>query len=173
MEIKTIQKFLSYYENIRAGTHAIIQTIPPDKINWTYKTGKFTIGDIIRHIAAIERYLFVEIVLGNPPAYVGCGPELAEGYEQIIAYFDQMHTESVTIFNALKDEDLNCKITTVSGAQTSLSNFLRALVVHEIHHRATLCIYLNLLDIQTPPILSLTAEQIIQKSTRIKNQSHE
>lgn len=173
MEIKTIQKFLSYYENIRSGTKAVIQTIPAEKINWTYKTGKFTIGDIIRHIAAIERNLFAEIVLGNPTAYVGCGQEIADGYQPTIAYFDQMHTESVAIFKSLKDEYLDHKITTVNGAQTSLSNFLRALVVHEIHHRAALCIYLNLLDIQTPPVLGLTAEQIIEKSTHIKNQSHE
>ncbi|MBS7787978.1 DinB family protein [Flavobacterium sp. CYK-55] len=173
MEIKTIQRFLSYYENIRSGTKVIIQTIPRDKINWTYKPGKFTMADIIRHIAAIERYLFAEIVLGKPPAYMGCGPDLADGYEQILTYFDQMHAESVDIFKALNDQDLSRKINTVNGTQTSLSNFLRALVVHEIHHRAALCIYLNLLDIQTPPLLGLTAEQIIQKSTHLKNQSHE
>lgn len=173
MEIKSIQKFLSYYENIRAGTQAIIQTIPPDKFDWTYKTGKFTIGDIIRHIAAIERNLFAEIVSGNQVAYVGCGPELADGYEKTLAYFDQMHTESVAIFSLIKDQDLAEKVTTASGAQTSLSNFLRALVVHEIHHRVALCIYLNLLDIKTPPVLGLTAEQIIEKSILIKNQNHE
>jgi hypothetical protein len=39
--------------------------------------GKFTVGDQIRHIAAIERYMFVETYAGHLSAYRGCGKELA------------------------------------------------------------------------------------------------
>ena len=54
--------------------------------------------------------------------------------------------------------------TEIEGTETKIDNFLRALIVHEIHHRGALCIYLNLLDIKTPPIFGLTEEQVIQKS---------
>jgi uncharacterized damage-inducible protein DinB len=81
-----------------------------------------------------------------------------------------MHKQSMSIFNKLQDEDLHKKIQTLSGAEVSLSTFLRALIVHEIHHRATLCIYLNLLGINAPPLLGLTAEQVIQKSNNISNE---
>jgi uncharacterized damage-inducible protein DinB len=66
MEINSITSFLSYYDKIREGTNQIIQVIPKDKMDWTYKSEKFTIADVVRHIAAIERNVFAELVLGNP-----------------------------------------------------------------------------------------------------------
>lgn len=168
MEINTINSFITYYEKIREGTNRIIQNIPEDKMDWTYKTGKFTIGDLIRHIAAIERNLFAEVILGNKVNYTGCGKELAEHYTDIIHYLNKMHSESMKIFSALNDADLIRKIKSANGSETSISNFLRALIVHEIHHRGALCIYLNLIDIKTPPVLGLTAEQIIEITNKAK-----
>ena len=51
-------------ERAEAGTR-VIETIPPDTIDWTPKVGFFTFGDLIRHIAAIERYMFAENARGN------------------------------------------------------------------------------------------------------------
>lgn len=168
MEINTITSFTAYYDKVREGTKRIIQAIPEDKMDWTYKAGKFTIGDLIRHIAAIERNLFAELIQGNPVNYIGCGKELASDYADILSYFNKMHSESMAIFTALNDQDLNRKMKTANDSETSIGNFLRALVVHEIHHRGALCIYLNLLDIKTPPVLGLSAEQLIEISNSAK-----
>lgn len=170
MEIKTVESFLNYFEKVREGTNRIIHVIPKDKMNWTYKSGKFTIADIIRHIAAIERNVFAEIVSGNIPSYQGCGKELADGYDEVLYYFNEMHKQSLQIFNSLSDEDLNKKITTLSNDQTKIGSFLRALVIHEIHHCGALCIYLNLLDVATPSIFGLTEKQVIEKCNVIKNE---
>jgi uncharacterized damage-inducible protein DinB len=164
MEIKTIASFLDYFEKIREGTNRIIQVIPKDKMDWTYKSGKFTIADLVRHIAAIERNVFAQLVNGNTSSYKGCGKELADGYDDVIFYFNEMHRQSIIIFNSISDEDLNKKITTLSGVDAKIGNFLRALIIHEIHHCGALCIYLNLLDVKTPSIFGLTEEQVIQKS---------
>lgn len=164
MEINSITTFLSYYERIREGTIKVIELFPKDQMEFTYKKGKFTVADLIRHIAAIERNLFAQLVQGKPSCYAGCGKELADGYENVLLYFNEMHKQSLSIFKLLRDENLNNKIVTLSGSEVTLSTFLRALVVHEIHHRATLCIYLNLLGTNAPPLLGLTAEQVIQKS---------
>ncbi|MBI3518093.1 MAG: DinB family protein [Bacteroidetes bacterium] len=169
MEIKTIDGFLSYYEKTRQVTLKVIRVIPPDKLNWSYMPGKFTFADLVRHIAAIERYVFAETVIGNPPSYQGCGKELADGYEGIVSYFDTMHAQSVAIFKAMNDEDLQKKMKALNGDTISIGNFLRALVVHEIHHRAALCIYLNLLNIESPPIIGLKEEQVIQLSKKSNN----
>ena len=48
MEITSVKCFLEYYERIRERTVKIIKSIPPDKINWSPKEGKFTFTDIIR-----------------------------------------------------------------------------------------------------------------------------
>ncbi|WP_276495680.1 DinB family protein [Pontibacter litorisediminis] len=160
MEIVSVSSFLDYYTRIRERTNRIIQVIPPDKMDWSYKKGKFTIADVVRHIACIERYMYAETVLGNPSRYHGCGKELADGYEQVLSLFEELHQESMAIFGSLHDSDLNRKCMTPAGVQITARKWLRAMVEHEVHHRAQLYIYLNLLDVATPPIFGLTAEEV-------------
>src|SRR5262245_38120692 len=78
MEIPNIESFLKYYESVRKRTTRVIETIPPDRLEWTPKAGFFTFGDTIRHIAAIERYMFAENVSGNWSRYPGCDRSLAD-----------------------------------------------------------------------------------------------
>lgn len=164
MEIKTIEGFLDYYQRTKDATRRLIRVIPPDKMDFAYLSGKFTVADLIRHIAAIERHVFAEIALGNRPAYKGCGPELADGYDEVVAYYNRMSEESAAIFNALTSEDLVRKVTTMNGTETELGSFLRALFVHEIHHRGALYIYLNMIGVETPPVFGITEEQVKQFS---------
>lgn len=164
MEITKMEPFLAYFEKTRQATTKVIEVIPPDKLEWTYMAGKFTIGDLIRHIAGIERYIFAEVAVGNKPNYSGCGKELADGYENTVSYFNEMHRQSLEIFNSIPDDSLKKKIKSLDGKEVELSIFLRALLVHEIHHRGALCIYLNLLGVASPPIMGLMEEQVVQLS---------
>ena len=70
MEMTTMEYFLAWYGKIRKVTNEVLKVVPPGQLDWTYMSGKFTIGDLIRHIAAIERLVFAEIAIGNKPAYV-------------------------------------------------------------------------------------------------------
>lgn len=171
MEIKTIEAFLAYYEKTREITIQFIQVIPQDKMDWTYAPNKFTIADLVRHIAAIERNVFAEAVLGNPICYKGCGKELADGYSNVVDYFNEMHKQTIQIFKSLNDQDLTKKMASLDGKEIITGNFLRALIVHEIHHRGALTIYLNILGVKTPTILGFTEEQVLMKSKSLENQS--
>jgi uncharacterized damage-inducible protein DinB len=164
MEILHTDAFLSYLERTRMATLRVIEVIPPDKLDWAYMPGKFTIGDMVRHIAAIERHVFAEVALGNKPNYKGCRKDLADGYDNVVSYFNEMHAQSVEIFKSLSDEALRRKMRSLDGKEIELGNFLRALLLHEIHHRGALCIYLNLLGVTTPPIIGLMEEQVIELS---------
>lgn len=164
MEVTSIESFLAFYERTRQTTNKVVQVIPPHQLDWTYATGKFTVGDQVRHIAAIERNLFAEMVQGNKISYRGCGKELADGYDNIVHYFHQMHQESVAIFKQLSNDDLGKTIASVNGQPTSIRHFLRALVIHEIHHRAALCVYLNILGVKTPALFGVTAEDLLEKT---------
>ena len=164
MEITNIQSFLDYYEKIRQRTNRLIAVIPPEYMDWAYKSGKFTMADHIRHIAATERYMFAETILGNPCTYNGCGKELADGYDAVLLYFNERHEESLAVFRDLSDEDLQRKCITPGIISIAVWKWLRAMTEHEIHHRAQLYIYLNLLDIKTPPMFGLSSEDIIQNS---------
>jgi uncharacterized damage-inducible protein DinB len=164
MEILNIETFLAYYERIRERTLRVINCIPPDKIEWTYKEGKFTIGDLIRHIATIERYMYGETVQGKPSRYPGHGCELAEGYTATLEFFNRLHDESVAIIRALTTEDLQKKCLTPNNSPITVWKWLRALTEHEIHHRGQIYLYLGMLDIKTPPIYGLTSEEVKARS---------
>lgn len=62
MEFNDINTFLDYYAKIKNRTRRLFNYIPPTHIKWTYQEGKFTIGDIIRHLANIERLMYAENV---------------------------------------------------------------------------------------------------------------
>lgn len=164
MQIQDINTFLQYYSKIKARTKRIFPFIPPDKIEWTYQEGKFTIGDLIRHLATIERHMYAENVQLKPSLYRGCGIEFAEGYENVIRFYDTMQEESFDIFRALTNEDLNRKCTTPAGINITTWKWMRAMVEHEIHHRAQIYTYLGMLGISTPPLYGLTSEEVASKS---------
>ncbi|WP_223609463.1 DinB family protein [Chryseobacterium sp. OSA05B] len=167
MEITSVTSFIDYYEKVRARTLRLIEVVPPEHLDFSYKPGKFTIGDQIRHIAAIERYMYGETISGRKSAYQGCGKELADGYETIIAFFNEMHRQTIEIIRGLSDEDLNRKCLTPPGNEISVWKWLRAMIEHEIHHRGELYIYLNLLDVKTPQIYGFSAEEVQDMSVRL------
>src|SRR5262250_77079 len=150
MEINTIGPFLEYYEKIRQRTLKVIERIPPDKIDWTYKVGKFTFADLIRHIASIERYMYAENARLRPSRYPGHGRELADGYDAVMAFFAETHRQSVEILRALGPEDLERKCLTPAGVPITVWKWLRAMVEHEIHHRGQLYVYLGLVGVPAP-----------------------
>ncbi|MBZ5523038.1 MAG: DinB family protein [Acidobacteriia bacterium] len=164
MEIQNIQAFIDYFEGVRKRTLNVVRAIPADKFDWTYREGKFTLADMVRHIAAIERYMFAENVQFKPSRYPGCGKELADGPENVLAFFDRMHQESVAIFGRLTPEDLQKKCVTPAGAPITVWKWLRLMVEHEIHHRGELYMYLNLLGVAAPPMYGMTSEQVREKS---------
>jgi uncharacterized damage-inducible protein DinB len=164
MEIQTIGPFLDYFAKVRRRTMKVIGCIPAERIDWTYKEGKFTFGDVIRHLGTIERYMYAENAQLKPSRYPGHGRELADGYEAVLEFFDKMHAESIEIFGKLTDEDLQKKCLTPGGAAISVWKWLRAMIEHEIHHRGQLYLYLGMIDVTTPPIYGLTSEQVFERS---------
>src|SRR5579863_7921455 len=103
MEIHTIKPFLHYFGTVRERTMRVARCIPPDKIDWSYAPGKFTLGDLLRHIAVTERFIWAETLSGRPSRYTTHGKELADDIEEIIAYMERLHVETMQIFAKLDD----------------------------------------------------------------------
>jgi uncharacterized damage-inducible protein DinB len=160
MEILTIQPFLQYFSNSRERTLRVARCIPPDKIDWTYAAGKFTLGDLLRHLAVTERYMWAENVQNHPSGYTTHGKELADGLENIFALMERLHAEAMEIFSKLTDEDLRRKCTTPGDTKITTWKWLRAMTEHEAHHRGQIYLYLSILGVETPPIFGLTSEQV-------------
>jgi len=166
VEICTIQPFLQYFGNIRERTMRVARCVPADKIEWSYAPGKFTLGDLLRHIAITERYLFAENVQGKASRYTTHGREWADGLDSVLALMERLHSESLSIFEKLTDADLQNKCVSVAGTGVVIWKLLRSMVEHEIHHRAQLYTCLGLLGVSTPPLYGLTSEEVRARGTK-------
>src|SRR5471032_2621549 len=96
-----LDEFLHHVERVRERTRRVAACIPADRIEWTYKPGAFTLGDLVRHIAVTERYIWAETVHNRPSRYVAHGPDFADGRDDVLAFLDRMHEESIAQFRAL------------------------------------------------------------------------
>jgi uncharacterized damage-inducible protein DinB len=165
MEIRDLGIFLDYFGKVHHRTMRVVRCIPPDKVDWSFRQGKFTLGDLARHIATANRYIFTETLQGKPSRYAGCGRELAPGYDEIISLMETLHGESSEIISRLTDLNGQCK--TPDGASIKVWKWVRAMVEHEIHHRGQIYIYLALLEVPTPPLYGMTSEQVAERSVKV------
>jgi uncharacterized damage-inducible protein DinB len=165
MPFQTAAEFLDYWNSLRGRTWRIVQSIPPERLEWTYRPGKFTLGDLVRHLATIERYMYAETVAGRASAYAGCGRELADGYDAVLEYFDRLDQESRGIIASLSNADLQAKCQTPAGVPITTWKWLRSMCEHEVHHRGQIYLMLNLIEIPTPPLFGLTSEEVRARRT--------
>ena len=160
MEIQSAASFLKYFEGVRARTERVVLVIPPDQLEWRHKPGAFSIGDLVRHIAATERYMFAENVAGRPSRYPGHGRELADGFDGVIDYLRTCHRQAVEIIAGVSDADLASTCTTPAGTPITRWKWLRAMVEHEVHHRGQIYLMLNMIGVDTPTLYGLTSEEV-------------
>jgi uncharacterized damage-inducible protein DinB len=164
VEIRSVGQFLEYWDGVRGRTRRVVACIPPDRLEWTPRAGSFTLGDLVRHLATIERFMYAETVAGRPSSYPGCGRDLADGYPAVVEYFERLDAEAKTIIGALSDADLQRKCLTPAGVPITTWKWLRAMVEHEAHHRGQLYLMLGLLEVPTPPLYGLTSEDVRARS---------
>ena len=97
MEIRDLSTFLDYLTSVHKRTRRVIECIPEKDVEWSPAPGKFSFGDIVRHLAGIERWMYAETVQGRPSQYRNHGRELADGLGNVIAYYDKLHDDSKAI----------------------------------------------------------------------------
>lgn len=164
MEIRDLKEFQNYFNKVHQRTMNVVRSIPPAQIDWRFREGKFTLGDLVRHIATANRYIFVEVARGGKSRYAGCGRELAPAYDQVVELSERLHAENVEIIASLSPDDLLRKCTTPDGAAIATWKWLRAMIEHEIHHRGQIFTYLALLEVASPPLYGLTSEEVLARS---------
>jgi uncharacterized damage-inducible protein DinB len=164
MEIQKIETFLPYLDTIHERTVRVVKAIPPEKLEWRHTEGVFSPGDLARHIAAVERYTFTENALGRPSRYPGCGSELADGLDNVIAFMERMHCEAVDLLKTMTPEMLVGKGVSPAGVPITAWKLLRAMVEHEIHHRGELYVYLALAGVPRPPLYGVTEPELRSRS---------
>ena len=167
MELSRIgdaSSFVDYWRKVRGRTARLLDLVPPADLEWSYSAGKYTFGDIFRHLAGIERYMYAENVRHRASAYPGHAIELGRGHDGIRTYMERCHAESLAIFAALTPADLEAKCFTPRGQPITVWKWLRAMVEHEAHHRGQIYLMAGMRGIATPPLYGLTEEQVAAAS---------
>ena len=164
MEIRDVGTFLDYHASAHARTRRVVLCIPPSELEWAPAPGRFSPGDVVRHLATIERWMYAETVHGRPSRYPGHGRELADGWDAVLAFYDRLHEESRAAFAALTPEALAGRSVTPAGTPITTWKWLRAMLEHEAHHRGQLYLMLALLGVPTPPLYGLTSEEVRARS---------
>jgi uncharacterized damage-inducible protein DinB len=164
MQPANAQEFVRYFASVRGRTLRVAACVPRDRLEWAPRPGGFSFGDLLRHLAGVERWMFAENAAGRPSRYPGHGRELADGWDEVFAYLDRLHSEAVGIVEALLPEDLLRRCETPGGATMPAWKWLRAMVEHEAHHRGQIYLMLGLLGVATPPLYGLTEEQVRERS---------
>ena len=162
----TRAELLDTLDSVHGRTWRTVACIAEDDLEWSMAPGRFTTGDIVRHLATIERWMYAESVQGRPSRYAGCGRELANGLSDVVALYDRLHQESRAIFASLTDADLLARSMTPAGVSITTWKWLRAMFEHEAHHRGQLYLMLGLRGRAVPPIYGLTSEELIVRAAQ-------
>lgn len=161
MEILRIEPFLRALKRQRARTLRVYSCVPPEQIEWRPAAGRFSFGDLLRHIAGVERFVYAEVALGRPSRYPGHRPALAEGLDATLAYADRLHHDTLDALATLTPDALQLKVSSPTGAPVRVASWLRLMPEHEAHHRGQVYLMLGLLGIETPPLFGLTSEDLL------------
>lgn len=164
MEITDPAIFLDYLASVHTRTRRVVELIPENDLEWSPVPGKFTFGDLVRHLAGIERYMYAETVHGRPSRYPGHGRAIADGLQAVLDYYDGLHEASVALFGRLTRDMMAAKSVTPAGIPITTYKWLRLMIEHEAHHRGQLYLMLGMRGVVTPPIYGLTAEEVQARS---------
>ena len=171
MVITDIEDFLEYFERVRSRTRRVIRRTPADRWEWRPAAGRFSIGDLTRHIGASERWMWAENVQGLPSRYPGHDPSVAPDHGNPLAYLDAMHAASMGIFAGLTPGQLARKCPTPGGIEITTWKWLRSMTEHEIHHRGQVYVLLGLMGVETPPLYGLTEREVFQNSEPVAGEA--
>ena len=164
MVIHTIEPFLDTFDRMRGRTLRVWACVPEDHVEWRPAPGRFSFGDVLRHLVGMERHLYVDVARGRPPAYPGHGEALASGREGVLAYADRLHGEARGLLAGMTPDDLGRRVPGPAGGSMTAWKLLRAMAEHEAHHRGQVYLMLGLLGVPTPPVLGMTAEEVLAVS---------
>jgi uncharacterized damage-inducible protein DinB len=159
-----LETFLPYFEKVRARTLRVAACIPEEAFESSPIGKGFTFGELLRHLAGLERFMFAENAAGRTSSYPGHGTSLASGREATLAYIARLHEEAMTIFRGLGNEGMLASCVTPGNATMPVWKWLRSMIEHEAHHRGQIYTYLAVLGVLTPPLYGLTAEEVQARS---------
>lgn len=159
--IQDIDSFCKYFESIRRRTLNYIRTIPPEQIDWSPAEGRFSCGDLVRHLAGTEE-TYVGVVIDSKWLYRGHAKGEYNTLDEVIAHMNQTHESAMARLKTVSDSELNeLRPSPVPDARpVKMWRWLMVMVEHEVHHRSELASYLTMIGVEPPQIYGLSVEEL-------------
>ena len=159
--ITSVSAFADYFEGVRHRTRHFVGSVPADRVDWTPRSGEYTCGDIVRHLAACET-MFVGAVVDGAWRYPGHERPMAPSLEAALAQLAAGHTQATARLRTLADGALDeTRPPLEPGARPVRAwRLLLAMTEHEVHHRSQLASYLTWMGVEAPDIFGLGVEDV-------------
>ncbi len=135
---------LIHLEDIFADTEELVNEVPPEKLTYSYKAGKWTIKDILVHLTDSERvfiYRALRFSRGDETPLPGFEEKLFAEYAgankreigDIMREFSLVRESSIAFIESLNEEELERK-GTADGHLISVRLLLNLIYGHHKHH---------------------------------------
>lgn len=157
---------LAAFDQIVAGTKAVLAAVPEDQLDWRPHDRSWTLGELATHLANLPNWTMATLSVsefdispadgGPPPMAALTTTELAEALERSAAV-------ARSAIEGCSDADLEGPWTMLVGGEARFtlpkSVVVRTFIMdHMIHHRAQLGVYLRMLDVPVPQVFGPTAD---------------
>ena len=134
-------------------------------MEWAPTEGAMTFGDLIRHLAVVERWMFVENVFGRPSRYASHGRELADGRDAVARrFFATCMRKACASSPGLPTRTSIDRRRRPAASRSPCGSGCAGMVEHEAHHRGQIYLMLRLCGVATPPIYGLTSEEVRRRA---------
>jgi len=157
--IHGIEEYVKYLDGIHKRTMQYMKAIPDELLEWKPSEDKFSIGDLLRHIAS-SRLMFLGIFEHGSWTYTGHDTSKGASLEEISTYLESCQTKLTEGLFKIGNDVLSKKVLTLHGHEVSAWRILMSIPEHEIHHRGQISAYLQMNNIEPPQIFGLKIEQV-------------
>ncbi len=160
-----VKTFLGELKSEAAKTRKMLQCVPLERGSWKPHEKSMTLERLTRHVAEMTGWVSFTIKteeLDFAKSYTP-HPEM-KSQEQLLAFFDELLTEAISVLGSTTDADLQKMWTMRNGEQIFFTLpkgvVLRDMVLnHIIHHRGQLSVYLRLLEVPIPGMYGPSADE--------------
>lgn len=160
--IHDIGEYVKYLDGVHKRTIQYTKAIPNELLEWMPSEDKFSLGDLLRHIAS-SRLMFLGIFEHSTWTYAGHDTSKGASLEDISNYLESSQVKLTEGLLKIGNDLLSKKVLTLHGHEVSAWRILMSIPEHEIHHRGQISTYLQMNKIEPPQIFGLKIEQVKTK----------
>lgn len=163
----SVRGTLAAFDHIVAGSRAILEAVPENRMDWRPHDRSWTVGELATHVSNIPNWTMPTLAASEfdiSPADGGPPPMPAfTTTAELLEAFDTSTAAARAAIEGTSEDDLAGPWTMLVAGEPRFTMpkavVLRTFILdHLIHHRAQLGVYLRLLDVPVPQLFGPTAD---------------